>query len=97
MTCFDHTLSSDPHSWTVLNDLVAAERLDAVVVAIGGDELNLSVASHVRSRLDRDKQLTTPVFVEVRQNPPPRRIHFSNSSTSGLCDRGSFPSVTSRT
>ena len=67
MTCFDHTLSSDPHSWTVLNDLVAAERLDAVVVAIGGDELNLSVASHIRSRLDRDKQLTTPVFVEVRQ------------------------------
>jgi voltage-gated potassium channel Kch len=65
--CIDLALSPDPHSWTALNDLVAAERTDAVIVALGADELNLSIASHIRRRLDRDKQLTTPVFVEVRQ------------------------------
>ena len=32
-----------------------------------GDELNLSIATHIRRRLDWDRQLTTPVFVEVRQ------------------------------
>src|SRR4029079_14667664 len=51
ITRFDHTLSSDPHSWTVLNDLVAAERLDAVVVAIGGHALNLRVTDHIHRPL----------------------------------------------
>jgi hypothetical protein len=65
--CFDQALGSDPQSWTILDDLVATERPDAVVIAIGGDELNLSIASHIRRRLDWHKELTTPVFVEVRQ------------------------------
>jgi voltage-gated potassium channel Kch len=53
--CIDQALSPDPYSWTALNDLVAAERTDAVIVALGADELNLSIASHIRRRLDRDK------------------------------------------
>ena len=65
--CFDRTLGQDPNSWTAVNDIVATERPEAVIVAIGGDELNLSIATHIRRRLDWDRQLTTPVFVEVRQ------------------------------
>ncbi|MEA2924245.1 MAG: hypothetical protein QOD25_1367 [Alphaproteobacteria bacterium] len=65
--CFDRALSPDPNSWTAVNDIVATERPEAVIVTIGGDELNLSIATHIRRRLDWDRQLTTPVFVEVRQ------------------------------
>ena len=65
--CFDRALVPDPNSWTAVNDIVATERPEAVIVTIGGDELNLSIATHIRRRLDWDRQLTTPVFVEVRQ------------------------------